>query len=155
MVLLKNLITNIIIIIIFISINCSDNNCSYNNIEDYFNSTDTNELKNRCFSLSYNFGNGKCCYNTANNECIYEQNSNQDNDDSTTSSESADIRNLDEDEIKCPNEILVPNNCGMAGIFQPFSDKICKEISLVQGYCCYSKIKNNNSYSIYCIWSPM
>lgn len=39
----------------------------------------------------------------------------------------------------------------MAGIFQPFSDKICKEISLVQGYCCYSKIKNNNKEGYACI----
>jgi len=53
----------------------------------------------------------------------------------------------------CPKDTDVPNNCGMAGIFQPDTSDVCKEISLVQGYCCYVALKKNsdNSVSSACI----
>jgi len=38
----------------------------------------------------------------------------------------------------CPKD-TIPNNCGMDAIFQPDSSDTCKEISLVQGYCCCAK----------------
>ena len=51
----------------------------------------------------------------------------------------------------CPDETKVPNNCGMAGIFKPLTADLCKEISLVQGYCCYVKLKKDSTESASCI----
>ena len=102
--------------------------CSYNDInsEYYLNNTDikNDTKKYQCFSLSYNFGNQKCCYDTNLSICVKPENSN--------------------DNIECPNEGIIPNNCGMAGIYQPESESFCKEISLVQGYCCYTKYKKKD-----------
>ena len=54
-------------------------------------------------------------------------------------------------DYECPKEAIVPNNCGMAGIYQPNSSDICTEISLVQGFCCYVKLKINNTDSYSCL----
>ena len=45
----------------------------------------------------------------------------------------------------------MPNNCGMAGIYQPKSPEICKEISLVQGFCCFVKLNINSTESSSCL----
>ena len=132
--LFKNLnISKIIIFyfIIYIVIQYTNQSCSYNSnidLKEYLNSTDPKENKQRCFDISNNFKNPKCCYNEKDNTCLKE-------DEKTT-------------EHVCPNDVLVPNNCGLAGIYQPLSEKVCKEISLVQGHCCYVKIKDNNNNTI-------
>ena len=102
--------------------------CQYNNGEEtlrqYLNGTDYIEnKKKKCFALSNNFGNDKCCFDNENKICIQEYNSNN---------------------IECPLDTIVPNNCGLAGIYQPKSKEICQEISLVQGFCCYVKITLDN-----------
>ena len=79
------------------------------------------EKKQTCFSLSNTKdNNGKCCLNIGGNACELNTGT-------------------------CPesNE-EVPNNCGMAGIYEPQVSSICKEISLVQGYCCYVKLKKKD-----------
>ena len=47
----------------------------------------------------------------------------------------------------CPSgtngDTVITNNCGMAQWCQPSSKEICTEISLVDGYCCFVKFKNN------------
>ena len=48
-----------------------------------------------------------------------------------------------------PQEIKgIFNNCGMAGIYQPVSEEVCQEISLVQGYCCFAELSNNEKACI-------
>ena len=91
------------------------------------------EQKQKCFSLSNTDTNGVCCFKkgTSKNECT-----------STTT------------DNECPkSNDEVPNNCGMAGIYEPQTSSTCKEISLVQGYCCYVALKKNydNSVSSACI----
>ena len=86
------------------------------------------EKKQTCFSLSNTEGNeGTCCLNGE--VCAL----------GTTGT--------------CPkSNTEVPNNCGMAGIYEPQVSSICKEISLVQGYCCYVKLKKkDDTYSSACI----
>ena len=100
------------------------------------NSTYLSELKGdsakqQCFSLSnYNGKNDGdqdiCCYDSANNKCITKD-SLSDN---------------------CPKKADIANNCGMAGIYEPITSEICTSISLVQGYCCFVKIK---SYGTACV----
>ena len=81
------------------------------------------EKKLKCFPYSHTDGNnGRCCADDG-NKCILELDENAAND-------------------KCPQKTNVPNNCGMAGIYQPLSSTYCKEISLVQGYCCYVLLKD-------------
>ena len=111
-------------------------NCTYNNnnenIDDYLNKDDP---KQRCFYLSNHFGNKRCCYNSNLSLCFQ-------------------VDNIeDDDNTKCPKEAIVTNNCGMAGIYQPESSNICNEISLVQGYCCYTtyKIDNDNDAHHACL----
>ena len=43
---------------------------------------------------------------------------------------------------------LITNNCGMAQWCQPSSPETCTEISLVDGYCCYVKIKGHGTACI-------
>ena len=50
--------------------------------------------------------------------------------------------------IVCPagttgSETVITNNCGMAQWCQPSSKETCTEISLVDGYCCFVKFKDN------------
>ena len=91
------------------------------------------EQKQKCFSLSHTADNNALCCLTkgTNKEC------------STTVSGN-----------DCPKSNTdVPNNCGMAGVYEPQISSICKDISLVQGYCCYVGLKKNsdNSVSSACI----
>ena len=91
------------------------------------------EQKNKCFSLSHTDNNGLCCLKkgTTKNEC-----------------------STDTSLVDCPvSNTDVPNNCGMAGIYEPQIASICKDISLVQGYCCYVglKKKSDNKASSACI----
>ena len=98
-------------------LNTDDNN-------DYLKGLTEDAAKQKCYSLS-NFvdQNTVCCYDKINNKCIS-------NDESATGKECP----------KISSEIF--NNCGMAGIYEPVTPEICKEISLVQGYCCFVKTKN-------------
>ena len=58
------------------------------------------------------------------------------------------LSKIDEDStLYCPNVPLVPNNCGIAGVYQPDEAYLCKEISLVVGYCCYVKLKKKSDDS--------
>ena len=105
--------------------------CSYvENAGEATKTTDANflkdlsgdEAKQKCFSLSdSDVQDGKCCFD--NNECV------TDNTGDTTK--------------ECPVETNVDNNCGLAGIYQPLTSSTCTDISLVQGYCCFVKLKNN------------
>ena len=96
------------------------------------NGLSESEQKQKCFSLSDTEGNaGKCCLDKTNNKCAPESVG-----------------------LECPkSNDDVPNNCGMAGIYEPQTSSTCKEISLVQGYCCYVALKKNydNSVSSACI----
>ena len=85
------------------------------------------EKKQKCFSLSNSQGsNDLCCYDQANNKC------------QTGSSGDG-----------CPKSNTdVPNNCGMAGIYEPQVPSICKDISLVQGYCCYVGLKKTSGSTV-------
>ena len=81
------------------------------------------EQKNKCFSLSHTDNNGLCCLKKGTqNECS-----------TTESGNECPVSNTD-----------VPNNCGMAGIYEPQVPSICKDISLVQGYCCYVGLKKTS-----------
>ena len=82
--------------------------------------------KKQCLALSNSFGNNKCCFDNSNQHCIKNES----------------ITHFAN--IECPNDTIVPNNCGLAGIYQPNSKEICQEISLVQGFCCYVKITLDN-----------
>ena len=94
------------------------------------------EQKRKCYSLSQKDENNndiRCCIHqkadSQENECIKESDSSDGN--ST---------------LSCPKDPLVPNNCGIAGVYQPDTPGLCKEISLVQGYCCYIKIKRKSDH---------
>ena len=43
------------------------------------------------------------------------------------------------------------NNCGMAGIYEPQNNSTCIGISLVQGYCCFTKIEKGNDKAKACL----
>ena len=53
---------------------------------------------------------------------------------------------------QCPSgangDTEITNNCGMAQWCQPSSKETCTEISLVDGYCCYVKIKGHGTACI-------
>ena len=92
-----------------------------------------NEQKQKCFSLSNTEDNsGLCCYDQSSSKC----------------------KTGNSGEEGCPKDNTdVPNNCGMAGIYEPQTPSICKDISLVQGYCCYVGLKktSDNTVSSACI----
>lgn len=84
------------------------------------------EAKQKCFSLSYSEVLPKqCCYSSG--KCV---------------------RGDDGIQKECPNITLIPNNCGMAGVYQPLTAATCTEISLVQGYCCFVQTKTNGNSCI-------
>ena len=84
------------------------------------------EAKQKCFSLSYSEVLPKqCCYSSG--KCVRED---------------------DGIQKECPNITLIPNNCGMAGVYQPLTAATCTEISLVQGYCCFVQTKTNGTACI-------
>ena len=87
------------------------------------------DAKQKCFSFSDSdvFGQ-QCCYNKVTKLC--------------------DSTNTTSDDIDCPKNSLVYNNCGMAGIYQPITSDTCTEISLVQGYCCYANFTDKSSACI-------
>ena len=123
--------------LIIISIDLTNNApCNYNGkktLEEYLKEKEGEEIK-KCLALSNSFGNDKCCFDNVNKECIQKDNS-----------------ITDFTKYECPEDTIVPNNCGMAGIYQPKSPNICKEISLVQGFCCYVKITFNATESHSCL----
>ena len=142
--LLHNII-NINLIIFFSSINFILNEgCRYIDEKDFqLNNgvnitTDNNYLNNtggaaekiqKCFSLSNSFvENNKCCYNNATNSCETEDKS--------------------KNNLICPNDTIISNNCGLSGVYQPNNPSLCTEIPLVKGYCCYVKFKYHGSSCI-------
>ncbi len=94
---------------------------------DQFKDFKPEEKRKKCFSFSNSFvQTGKCCYNIKEQTCV--------------------VENTESDEnIKCPNKSKIYNNCGQSGIYEPEDSKVCTEISLVRGYCCYVKFKNHGS----------
>ena len=139
-----------ILVIILFSINYSNQQyCSYNynyNLTDYLSGNE-NEFKHKCFSLSNYFGNEKCCYNTDKNLCYKEESLKDPTDRDGNKFKVDDYGN----KFDCPEIGPVPNNCGMAGVYQPLSNDTCIEISLVQGYCCYIKYTIQNDNRTACI----
>ena len=84
------------------------------------------EAKQKCYSLSHSEVLPKqCCYSSG--KCVRED---------------------DGIQKECPNITLIPNNCGMAGVYQPLTAATCTEISLVQGYCCFVQTKTNGTACI-------
>ena len=88
---------------------------------------DENDKKQKCFSLSHSdiFEN-QCCYE--NNKCFEKE--------------------ANTDSANCPQNSIIYNNCGMAGIYQPKTASACTEISLVQGYCCFASFSDDSSACI-------
>ena len=106
-----------------------ENNTPQKTNETYLNEYKGDSAKQQCFSLSYfNGGSDKCCYDFSDSskpKCVKIA----DTVNPTTTQE-------------CATKSIIYNNCGMAGIFQPLTSDICTSISLVQGYCCFVKIKS-------------
>ena len=169
---LSFMLNNILMIFLLIEIYlCQDinyGNCSYGGNLEEFLGNDTDTRKEKCFSLSYSFGNGECCYYQ--NNCIDISNSTNSTNDiypsdqTNLASENIEISNSDiilsnsidtsklrniqqKDKLECPPKIglNISNNCGMVGIYMPKNNTQCNGISLVQGYCCFVKIKDNNN----------
>ena len=143
-------LNNILVILLIIEINPYEN-CNYSG--DFIGVEPTKE---KCFSLSYSFGNKECCFYL--NKCV--KNPNSTNDDIGTNDIFSDIiqetgksllRNAEDKDLVCPTEIPIPNNCGIAGIFKPENNATCIGISLVQGYCCLTKIRKDNENFEACI----
>ena len=87
--------------------------------------------KKKCFEYSYSVVfQQKCCYDSIHDECT------------------SDNRTSVNKNISCPEPTSIPNNCGMAGIFQPADATSCTEISLVGGYCCYIDFGRNGKSCI-------
>ena len=129
----------IIFLLLFIIHFSLNHSCMLNDSSDLTvylggNSNETNEMKKRCFALSYYFNNSLCCYNSNTTECT------------NTFENETENSGLD-----CPIEAKIPNNCGLAGIFEPIEKTTCTGISLVQGYCCYTILKNGNNTSYSCL----
>ena len=98
---------------------------------------ETNDIPIRklaCFSLSYStVFNQQCCYDSGSQECT-------DNDDEENNKN-----------ITCPKDSTIPNNCGLAYLYEPESADICTQISLVTGYCCYVEGKEGDENWKACI----
>ena len=93
----------------------------------YLTSSNEEENKQKCFSLSKSdVESDFCCYDRSQSKCV-----------TRTSGETS-------DPIYCPSlsDPKLRNNCGMAKFYQPVSKEACTEISLVNGYCCFVKTKN-------------
>jgi len=126
---------NLFVFIIFIILSNSSFNdpCTYkvSRYQAGTNKTDENFLKNinselakkqKCFSLSKSdVESSLCCYDKINQLCAKPSDSNED--------------------IDCPKESTIVNNCGMAGFYEPVYHERCTEISLVDGFCCYVETK--------------
>ena len=104
-------------------------NCPDTDQGNYLSSSNAEENKQKCFSLSKSdVQDEDCCYHTTNNKCIKKPSSADSTADST---------------IKCPVNSDIYNNCGMAKFYQPVSKEACTEISLVNGYCCFVETNNH------------
>ena len=126
----KNTLFTIFFIFSLISFSFS-NVCKYTKTKDgievsansdYLKGYDEKEedkKKQACFSLSFSkVFDQVCCYDKEKNECTDEAGGENNN-------------------IICPQETKIPNNCGLAGMYQPETKEACTEIGLVKGYCCY------------------
>ena len=106
----------------------SENSVSNDTFLDSVSGTDAK--KQKCFSLSHSDAfSHLCCYSKKSDGkevCSKKGSSDQDE--------------------ECPKETTIPNNCGMAGIYQPVDSTICTEISLVSGYCCYVKTNEGDTF---------
>ena len=97
---------------------------------NYLTSSNADENKQKCFSLSKSdVESDFCCYDSSQSKCV-------------TGTEEGTHGNVD-----CPtsSDQDLRNNCGMAKFYQPVSKEACTEISLVNGYCCFVKTKNNGN----------
>ena len=102
-------------------------NCADTDTGTYLTSSNVNENKQKCFSLTKSdVESNFCCYDSSQSKCV-----------TRTSRETS-------DPIYCPSlsDPKLRNNCGMAKFYQPVSKEACTEISLVNGYCCFVKTKN-------------
>ena len=109
-----------------------ENNTPQKTNETYLNEYKGDSAKQQCFSLSYfNGGSDRCCY------------------DSSVSSKPKCVKIADtvnpSTTQECATKSIIYNNCGMAGIFQPWTSDLCTSISLVQGYCCFVKTKSDGT----------
>ena len=94
---------------------------------NYLTSSNSDENKQKCFSLSNSEAQrSKCCYKKIGDKEICT---------SDTSGEG----------VECPTQSTIKNNCGMALIYEPTTKEICTEISLVNGYCCFVKTKSKGN----------
>ena len=91
-----------------------------------------------CHSLSHTPVNTeKCCYDTTGERCVYSTDEKNDFTGKST--------------YKCPEDTVIHNSCGMAGVYQPIEESVCTEISLVGGYCCFVTSKKNGVNSTSCL----
>ena len=137
----KNILFTIFLIFSLISFSFSKG-CKYQKTKDgieestysdYLKGYDEKEedkKKQACFSLSFSkVFNQVCCYDKEKNECTDEAGGENNN-------------------IICPQETKIPNNCGLAGMYQPETKETCTGIGLVKGYCCYVDFGNNGKACI-------
>ena len=128
----------IISMIIIHSSFCANNFCYYRQKSGvdpiktdsaYLNSyTNITEKKQACFSLSNSDVNSnKCCFKASDNTCVEDDGINT---------------------YECPEDTKITNNCGLARYYQPLTAKVCTEISLVDGYCCFV---NTINYGTACV----
>ena len=102
-------------------------NCADTDTGTYLTSSNVNENKQKCFSLTKSdVESNFCCYDSSQSKCV-------------TGTDEGTHGNVD-----CPtsSDQDLRNNCGMAKFYQPVSKEACTEISLVNGYCCFVKTKN-------------
>ena len=101
-------------------------NCADTDTGTYLTSSNVNENKQKCFSLSKSdVESNFCCYDRSQSKCVTGESEG-------TSSNS---------DCPSPSNPKLRNNCGMAKFYQPVSKEACTEISLVNGYCCFVKTK--------------
>ena len=96
----------------------------------YLTSSNEEENKQKCFSLSKSDVESHfCCYNRIQSKCV------------TGDSEGT------HGNVDCPtsSDQDLRNNCGMAKFYQPVSKEACTEISLVNGYCCFVKTNSRGN----------
>ena len=133
----------------------------YTNETNYLGQLTGDQAKIQCFILSNTIHEeGLCCYNRTSNECVSKnQNETEKNEKDENSNDNGDsdknngIRRIEENNnennLECPKTITdIFNNCGTAGLYQPESKEVCQEISLVQGYCCFVELSNNETACI-------
>ena len=98
---------------------------------NYLTSSNANENKQKCFSLSKSdVEEDFCCYDRSTSKCV------------TRGSQETSGTTID-----CPpsSDPKLRNNCGMAKFYQPVSKEACTEISLVSGYCCFVQTKTQGN----------